>query len=521
MHGVIDDVCWTCTLLQNTRMTPFAHQVVGTLRFIEHPYFFNTDEMGAGKTKQAIDAAFLLWLQGKITSVIVLAPASVKGVWFNKDFGQLSRHAWTTTGHVHINEYHSRLRSWTLLGADTNNWLDWTISNYEFIRVEERLKPLLKTAGPKTLLILDESSAVKNHKAAQTKAVIKLRKKCGYVWMLNGTPIAHSPLDLFSQGNILHPSILDCPYVTYFKARYAIQQRLDLKDRTVDVITGWTNLDDLQKRFAPYVIRRLKKDCLDLPAKLPPVVLEATLTDKTWAVYKEMRDEMVAWIKTAVWTAPHAITQMLRLAQITSGFLSGQREILDPADLPFDLPEDHTDQETRDIGREKLDAFLEWHRLRLEADPNFKLLVWCWFRYEIERIVEELRKIREMNTGVIWGGQKRWERDQAEHLLTPESMPPGPVTVVGTPSSGGMGLTLVGTNNVFYFSNDYNMKTRLQSEDRVHRPGQTHTVNYYDLVAVGPKGQKTINHRILAALHAREDIANWTTSHWVQALLEE
>jgi len=84
-----------------------------------------------------------------------------------------------------------------------------------------------------------------------------------------------------------------------------------------------------------------------------------------------------------------------------------------------------------------------------------------------------------------------------------------------------MGLNLTASHTVVYLSNDYNLKTRLQSEDRVHRPGQTSPVSYFDIVAEGPNGQKTIDHTIMKALKAKDDLAKWTASAWLSELKEE
>jgi SNF2 family DNA or RNA helicase len=122
---------------------------------------------------------------------------------------------------------------------------------------------------------------------------------------------------------------------------------------------------------------------------------------------------------------------------------------------------------------------------------------------------------------LIWGNQKEEEQQAAKELLMPETMPKGPAIVIGTPKTGSMGLTLVGAHTVFYLSNDYSLLTRLQSEDRVHRGGQTHAVSYYDIVAVGPKGQKTIDHEVTLALQEKKNLAEWTMSAWLAALRAE
>jgi len=123
--------------------------------------------------------------------------------------------------------------------------------------------------------------------------------------------------------------------------------------------------------------------------------------------------------------------------------------------------------------------------------------------------------------GEIRGGQKKEERAAALRLLDPRTAPDGPVIVCGTPASGSMGLNLASAHTVVYLSNDHSLKTRLQSEDRVHRPGQINHVSYYDVLATGPQGQQTIDHVIIKALRNKEALATWTTQAWVDALKRE
>ena len=478
---------------------------------MEHPAFFLADEMGAGKTLQVIVTAQLLHEADVIDRVVVVCPASVRFVWVDEELGELKKHLFLP---AFVTEYHAKLRQW-----GNKAGLRFVITNYDFIRdeckksgiVNERLIRLLAHCGPKTLLVLDESSAVKNHSAQQTKACMALRKKCGRVILLNGTPIANNPGDLFSQALMMDPKILDCKSWYVFRARYAKMGGWMQKQ-----ITGWVNLEDLQRRLAPYVLRRLKKDCLDLPEKLPSVPLAVPLTEQTWRIYKQMRDEMVAWLtSTTVVTVAQAIVKAIRLAQITSGFVGGvEDEVEDWESTVAPVIS------IKEVGREKLDFFLAWLEERLAEDPNFKLLVWCRFRPELARVLAALQQRGGLSLGEIRGGQKKDERDAALRLLDPRTAPEGPVVVCGTPSSGSMGLNLTTAHTVIYLSNDFSLKTRLQSEDRVHRPGQVNTVSYYDVIATGPQGQKTVDHVVMKALRDKEQLASWTTAAWVRALQE-
>jgi len=516
------------------RLKPYQHQIEALQKLLDHPFFFNASEMGMGKTKVLIDAAQMLFQQNIIDRVVVVCPASVRSVWFDEELGELQKHLWLTVPNK-ITLYHSKLHQWDF-GPHSAVQLRWIITNYDFIRGRDEsekdnewLQRLKAHCSQKTLLVLDESSAIKNHKAKQTKACMTLRKACGRIVIMNGTPIANNPGDMFSQGRILDPKILDCKTWFHFRSRYGVMGGFMNKQ-----IVKWVNLEDLQQRFAPYILRRLKTDCLDLPEKIPSVALTVPLSEKTWEIYKNMRDEMVAWLsESTVSVASQAIVKAMRLAQVTSGFLGGIQDSdleLEQEDLDEDRPDwlsgksDPIPQKlptsmVQEVGNEKLKLFLQWLKERIDEDKNFKVLVWCRFRPELARLMGILRNdYPHISIGEIRGGQKKGEREIALRLLDPRTSPESPVVVAGTPASGSMGLNLTAAHVVIYMSNDYSLKTRLQSEDRVHRPGQIHPVSYYDIVATGPKGQKTIDHTIIKALREKNNIAEWTTRAWISAL---
>lgn len=546
-----------------------AHQVVGVDALVRWDdantgrivggCFFLTDEMGAGKSKQIIDAAQVLYERGEIDTVIVVTLAPARGVWFDPELGELKKHLWPGTP-ARIYEFHQRWRRWDHDIAEERG-LTWIVTNYEFLRSEPRLEHIMKFADKKTWLVLDESSAIKSHRAIQTKACLHLRARCNRVAELNGTPIGHSPLDLYSQSVMLAPmtkrggsTILECDTFTHFRARYAVTGGFQGKQ-----ILGWQNLNDLTRRLKPYVLRRLKKDCLDLPPTLPPVTLTVPLEPATWKIYKDMRDQLLAELQDGtIAIAAQAPVRVMRLAQITAGFVGGlQRD--DPVaavdggciqddpngrppwvtqvtqDRPGTIGQDGTGivpsgstrsllGQTQEIGTEKTDLIIDWIGDRLEEDPNLKLIIWCRFRPQVLQIERKLlgnTRFLKMKVEKLWGGLKPAERDQVLRLMDPRTAPKGPALLVGTTATGKMSFNFTACHHVLYASNDYSLMVRQQSEARVDRPGQLHPVWYGDVIATGPQGQKTVDHAIVKALRAKDDIAKWTTSRWVTALKEE
>ena len=494
-------------------MPPTAHQVSAIERIVaDPPYTFLCDEMGMGKTKSVIDAASVLFTTGQIDSVVIVAPASVKSVWLDEELGQLATHCWPTIANT-VTHYHTRRQQW-LTGHSSHGegGLLWVVSNYEYIRrgikgrsryIPPVLDRLLAQCDARTLLVLDESSAVKTGRAHQTRACMWLRKRCGRVVLMTGTPIAHSPLDLLSQANLLHPSILsDRPgeytNLIQFRSRYC-----DMGGWQGKQVISFRNLEDLQARLKPHTLRRLKKDCLDLPPKLDPVPMTVTLTPKTWTLYKTMRDHALVELGGNVSVAAQAVTKLIRLSQLTSGFLGG-------------LAGTHIEQ----TGEEKIAYLTEWVTARIDDDPTFKVVIWSQFRADVVRLREAL-SVLPMEVGTLWGQSSAQERQHALRLLHPQTAPEGAVAVVGTPQSGSLGITLAAASNVVYLNNAYSLNIRQQSEDRAHRPGQMRAVSYFDMLAEGPLGQRTIDHIVLKALRQKRELADWTASAWLEALKEQ
>lgn len=522
-------------------LPPFKHQREDTEWLLTRPYAFVTNEMRTGKSKTVIDAAQFLFQDNKIDRVIVIAPAPVRDVWYDEILGEIAKHAWKSLRHI-VMEFHSQTRYWhhvPPVAKDTPlpRGLTWLVSNYEFIIVERRLKELLDLCDARTLLILDESALVKSWSSQRTKACYKLRKKCGRVFLLNGTPIFDSPLDLFAQGNLLHEDVIGTKFITQFRARYGIQEPIKgaggrvltnpKTNQPLMKVVKWTNLDDLQRRFAHCTIRRLQSECPDMPVKLPPVLLTATLTPKTWQYYKSMRDELVAFLTTnTAATSATAAIKAMRLSQITSGFLGGIEEIVaDDLFSDAELPDDEQAgalPSAIEVGREKLDVLLWFIEQQLESDPNFKLVTWSRFRPEVFRAEQEVRKrFPQFETAVIVGGQKRAERLRALSLLKPETAPAGPVFVSGIEGTGSFGLDMCAAHTCVTVSSGYSPGRSAQTLDRVYGPGQKHPISYYEIIAVGPKGQKTIDKDVLVARRDKQDIATWVSSDWVRHLTEE
>lgn len=540
-------------------LPPKQHQRDGVHALVERDIFMLADEVGCGKTKQVIDAAQILFEREAIDLVLVLCPAFARGVWANPDpaLGEIAKHSWPSIPYA-CREYSIANPDLKLQrgihGSRTNEdtFLRWLVTNYEFVRREERLIPLLRYLGMRPFwLVCDESWMLKDQGTAQFKAAYEIRKLAKRVTLLNGTPIADNPLDLNAQMKMLSDRILGFSYrdrlgrekistsTTRFRQHYALLK----PNVNFPMIVGWQNLEELRAKVAPHVLRRKTRECFDLPDVLDPILIEARLSDDTWRIYKEMRDNMIAWLTSSpkpesdsplASIANQAIVRGLRLAQITSGFLGGVREfdpMADPELASLDAMVDGegfiapaAEPQTKEIGREKLDGFLDWLS-HLDPLPN-RILIWARFRKEIERCAAAFepgssKKHLDRDMFMLYGGQTKADREAAVRALNPAIEPEGPVGVVGSPEAGGAALNLSGASLAVNLSHGFNLRVYLQARGRIDRPGQKEKIRYVDVVATGPKGQKTIDHHILAALRGKDDIAQWTTATWRQKLQDE
>lgn len=524
----------------NWNLKPFAHQREAVRQLLARPAFGLFLEQRTGKSACVVNAACELHAAGKITLCLVVAPAACKSVWLTDDPpGEIKKHSWRPARVLDIrnlgpgkrfkevwaNETGTNIGSSAVrdravspgLGAATT--LTWVVVSYEFLRRDENLKWLLKTLfdrDDKVFLAFDESTALANRAAQQTRACVTLAYSPTVVkrTILNGTPVTEGPMDLWSQLEVLDKSILGRRFKNFyaFRHRYAIMGGWQDKQ-----VVDYQNLEELAATVAPHVIRVLKKDCLDLPPKLDPVPYEVPLEAATWRRYQELRrDCLLSMPDGDVRLEPNAAVRVLRLAQLTSGLVGGnfKVDLDDPqGELIEALP-------PTDLSDEKLRWAIDY---LLGSTRARGVIVWCRFRRERERLKEMLldRRVREFRVFELYGSQPKAEREATKAALKAPLAAGAPRTfLLGQQRAGGRGLELLFATEAVYLSNDFSYYWRAQSEDRCHGPGQAEAVGYADVLATGPRGEKTIDHAVVKALRKKEDMAAWTSERWKRELEE-
>ena len=475
------------------------HQEIGTQKMIKDPWVALFDDPGMGKSKQVIDAAIRLYKRGSIDSVVIVCPAQVKFNWLDPELGELRRWA---GDNIYVDEIGGKTRWYK-----GDRALTYFVTSYEYLRLNTvACLEELKSSAKRYWLVMDESSYLKNRTTKQWKACYSLRTgrvKGRGKWrssyrpavrscILNGTPTGNSLIDLWAQFQLLSADILGMTYWNFMN-RYAIKGGWMGKQ-----IVGYRDKQKLTRLLKPYVLSRRISEAIDLPAKSCSV-REVNLSPSTWKMYQQMRDELLIELDQQEYTAVNAAVKMMRLSQLTSGFVSSMEDGV---------------VRTAHVGTEKNDWLIEhlsW------ASPDESVIVWCWFRHQIEELYERLSKLEGWNVSMLYGGSK--DKSEVVGSFHPENTSRDRrQLLVAQPAAGGMGLNLAAANVNIYLSSDYSFLKRDQSECRIYRPGQTKPVRITDLLAVGPKGQRTIDHVIYKARQTKDELSKWLKSRWRKEL---
>jgi hypothetical protein len=492
----------------------FPHQEADTAQLVDggEPVLLGL-KMGLGKSRIAIDTAHIFFERRDIDAMLVVVPAEARSVWADPDpvLGEYSKWCWPSI-ESEVTEY----RRGVALPKANGRTLHVVVSNPEMVRREEhceRLRAWCKTR--KVYLVIDESWMIQSPTATQSKSLLRIRTACRHCTLLNGTPGEWK--QLYAQFRVLKPDIFGTDNWFHWKARYCRMGGWNGKE-----IQGYNHVEELTARTAKNIIIRDTRDHLDLG--LPPVrtQIEAAFTPKNWKLYKQMRDDLIAWLdSTKAATASQAGVKALRLAQMCNGFVGGVIEE-DP-----DLLDDGAEVDTLvtssevnyappvEIGQEKLDALIAWLKDHW-SDP--KLVIFTRFRADVERTVRVLADTyRTHKVAPIYGQQKPDERREIKRLLAPGG-DAGPAIGVVNPQSGGAGLNLAAAQIAVFAAWAGSLRVRQQAEGRLDRPGQTGRVTYLDILAVGPNGERTVDHGLAAGLRRDEEMANWTKDQWRELL---
>ena len=460
---------------------PYAHQLEALEKSWAAETYALFMEMGTGKSKVLVDNIAVLYDKGAVRGALIIAP---KGVYKNWDEIEFPVHLPDHVEHTKV-LWEPNITKRKQMELDTlfdgKEDLKILIMNVEAFSTTKGLDfahSFLNIFLGKALIGIDESTTIKSPTAKRTKNILKIGELAKYRRILTGSPVTKSPLDLYTQCKFLDPYHLDEDSYYAFRARYSNMVKRNFGGRSVQLVVSYRRLDELAKKLEKFSYRVLKEDCLDLPPKVfTKRIVE--LSDEQKKMYLTMKNAAIAEQDGKVMSSMSALTTLLRLHQITCGTFKADDGTLTP------------------IKNNRITALMDC----LE-ETDGKVIIWATYREDIKNIVESLKKAYGDDSTVEYhGGVDSTLRQKQIALFQQKN---GPARYfVGNPSTGGYGITLTAANTVIYYSNNYDLEKRLQSEDRAHRIGQTGSVTYIDLVA-----EKTIDDRIIKSLRNKIDIAN-------------
>ena len=457
---------------------PYEHQLKALKVSWNKIYFAYFMEMGTGKSKVLLDNMAMLYDRGKINGALIVAPKGVIGTWYDQEIPtHLADHI---EKKVVLWQSNINKKQQKKLDALFEEGQDFhvLIMNVESFSTKKGVEFAYKFLScHNTVFAIDESTTIKNPNAKRTKNILGLSKHAKYRRVLTGSPVTKSPLDLFTQCEFLERELLGHTSYYTFRTRYAVMRTANFGGRSVQIVVGYRHHEELAEKLKAFSFRVLKDDCLDLPPKtyMKRII---KLTPEQEKVYKQMKHLALAQMEGKMMTTATVLTQLMRLQQINCGHFTADDGTIKPI--------------KNNRITELLDTLEEIHG---------KVVIWAHYQYDVETIVEHLKKEYGDNSVVTYYGKTPMNerQDNIQKFQDLES----PVRfLVGTTQTGGYGITLTAASTMIYYSNGYDLEKRQQSEARIDRIGQHFPMTYIDLMV-----EDTIDERIVKALRKKINIA--------------
>ena len=472
----------------------WPHQEAAVAQALEHRGFMVAAGLGSGKSRVSIEIAEHV----QASRVLILCPRSVVDVWPTQ-FAEHSHRSWFIwDGTVH--GVRGPLRNATTSRKAESLRLALQIAGTPgrplaaVVNYEASIQPMLSDRLLDTewdLVILDESHRIKAPGGKQSRLAHRICRRArlygGRVLALTGTPMPHSPLDLYAQFRAIDESVFGTSHAA-FRARYGAPKVLRVTDHGDPIYFRGPagqliydgvrpdRLDELIAKVAPLMFQVDAQELDRTLGLLDPVDQHRTvhLQPATTRVYRDLERHLIAEIDGGVVTAANAMVNVLRLAQAANGFAVD-------ADTHVAKQILTTPEKTR-----LLADVLE------DLDIREPVVVFCRFHHDLDQV----KGVAEQQ-GRRYGELSGRSRDgMTDHATMSDH-----VDVLGVQvQAGAVGISLTRARYAIYFSLGFSLGDYLQSRKRLHRPGQAHRVIYTHLLAAG-----TIDHAIYGALRRRED----------------
>lgn len=453
------------------RATPYRHQIeayqyaCGLFGLLDGPMESGgcalLMEMGTGKTITSIAITGALLQAGRVRRVLVVAPFTILGVW-EEEFQKFAAFPYALA----VLEGTAAKKLDTLRHM-TGAVLQVVVVNYESVwRMEKDL-----AAWRPDLIIADEGHKIKTHNIAASKAMHRLGAKAGYRLLLTGTIITNKAIDVFSQFKFANPAIFGQSFYA-FRSRYfdmvGYGNHTPVLKKSMEA--------ELMEKLHSISFRATKAECLDLP-ETTDVIRQVELEPAALRIYRGLVKESYAELSIGEVTAPNILTRLLRLSQLTGGFIGNDETAA-----------------VEQVSRAKLSALEDI--LDGSVAEGKKLVIIARFLPEIRAICKLLEQ-RGLVYSCITGDVKN--RDEQVSQFQND---PAVTAFVGQIATAGLGITLTAASTMVFYSLDYSMSNFEQTKARIHRVGQRMPCTYLYLIARG-----TVDEKVLQALKNKADLA--------------
>jgi len=408
-------------------------------------------EIGMGKTLTALETFSRLRKSNEELTLYVICPLSlIEGAW-GEDIKKFTKYNYR-------NLHEKRIKK------QKKPPFDIYIVNYEWLLHNN----LLEYVGSKqnSMIVIDESSKMKNNKAAITKILLSINHYFNYRVLMSGTPAPNIETEYWAQMTFLNYGIFHYKF-NAFKNEYfhlsrgnqVMRGQFMTRATAREIFShGWEyaitdeKRKELMLKIQPYCHYADKEKCLDLPDRINEI-RDIYMQKKQASIYNQMKKNCIAEIEGENIIAQVALTKIMKLRQITSGFA-------------FD---DHGIARAVEGGSPKVEEL----KNIIEQVGNKQLIIWCQFHWEIEALQQIIG-----NCSVLYGKVPANKRqNEIDDFRSGKNR-----FLIAHPASAGHGLTFVNCNIQIFFSLNYSWEQYEQARGRIHRPGQKNNCLYIHLI---------------------------------------
>jgi SNF2 family DNA or RNA helicase len=438
-------------------------------------------EMSLGKTKVALNTAEILQHYKALNRVLIVCPKAIQSVWTE----QVPEHTFIESEPVIYEPRPTQKKAEEIRGVFLQEFPVLIVRLEAFQKKSPDLQKFLQAYFEKpTLVILDESSKIKNVTTQRAPRLIEYTQDAAYKLILTGTPWTESPLDIFSQMEFLQSgfwyryngewktSILKKHWYI-FRSRYAIMREIRTGEgRSFKTIVGTRRTEEIAKKIQPYVTQQKKDEWLDLPEKLRQT-LHVEMGKEQAKAYRQMKDTLILEHGEEILTAQNAAVLLTRLRQIAGGFYPETGEPISKSIAGIDM------------------------LLEDASETTGKVVIAASYVAEIQGIAKALAKeYGEDNVCTYYGATKDREGELTRFKESAKFM-------VLNPQTGAYGLNLQFAGTMYLYSRPFSYEQNAQLEDRIHRPGMKGSATYKEIIHMG-----SIQEKVLRAIQRKKDIVD-------------